>query len=153
MAIAAVARNGVIGSAGDIPWRIPEDWARFRRLTLGEVLIMGRRTYDSIGRPLPGRTTVVVTRDPGWRVDGVRVAATVRDALEQAADLRPATIFVAGGGEIYRSAWDRLTRLEVTEVDQEPPGDVSFPIIDSARWRCVRREAHVGFAFVTYTRV
>lgn len=153
VAIAAVARNGVIGSAGDIPWRIPEDWARFRRLTLGEVLIMGRKTYDSIGRALPGRTTVVVTRDPRWRVDGAQVAATVPAALEQAAQLRPAKVFVAGGGEVYRSAWDRLTRLEVTEVDQEPPGDVTFPTIDPARWRAVQREPHDGFTFVTYTRV
>ena len=79
--IAAVARNGVIGAGNDIPWRIPEDWARFKAITMGHVLIMGRKTYDSIGRPLPGRTTIVVTRDPAWRADGVIVAADLDDRL------------------------------------------------------------------------
>jgi len=152
VAIAAVARNGVIGAAGDIPWRIPEDWARFRRLTLGHVLLMGRKTYDSIGRALPGRTTVVVTRDPKWRAEGVLVAHSLGGAFQQAADLEASTIFVAGGGEIYRAAWERLARLEITEVDREPPGEATFPAIDPAQWRRTSRAVHAGFAFVTYTR-
>ena len=93
----------MIGADDDIPWRIPEDWQRFKRLTMGQVLIMGRKTFDSIGRPLPGRRTIVITRDPGWAHDGVEVARSVADALRLASELRPETIFVAGGGEIYRA--------------------------------------------------
>ncbi len=151
--IAAVARNGVIGSNGDIPWRIPEDWHRFKQLTMGHVLIMGRKTYDSIGRPLPDRTTFVITRDRMWRGEGVRAVPLLDEAFEQAVALTPAAIFVAGGGEIYRAAWSRLTRLEITEVDQEPAGDVTFPEIDPAEWRETAREAHPGFTFVSYQRV
>ncbi len=151
--IAAVARNGVIGSGNDIPWRIAEDWQRFKRLTMGQVLIMGRKTYDSIGRPLPGRTTFVITRDRMWRGDGVRVVPALDEAFQQAAMLGPGTIFVAGGGEIYRAAWDRLDRLEITEVDQTPPGEVTFPGIDRAEWSEISREVHDGFSFVSYRRV
>ncbi len=150
--IAAVARNGVIGADHDIPWRIPADWERFKALTMNHVLVMGRRTYDSIGRPLPGRVTLVVTRDRMWRSDGVRAVPTLDEAFELAAELSPRTVFVAGGGEIYRAAWDRLTRLEITEVDAEPDGDVTFPTIDPAEWRETARTPHDGFAFVSYAR-
>ena len=149
--IAAVAANGVIGAGNDIPWRIPADWQRFKRLTMGQVLIMGRKTYDSIGRPLTGRTTVVTTRDKMWRGDGVRVAPTVDDAFRVAEELYPASIFVAGGGEVYRAAWPRLTRLEITEVARMVHGDVTFPPIDDA-WAEIRREPHDGYSFVTYRR-
>lgn len=149
--IAAVARNGVIGSGNDIPWRIKEDWQRFRRLTMGQVLIMGRKTYDSIGRPLPGRTTLVITRDRMWRGEGVRAVPSLEEAFTVAAELAPGTIFVAGGGEVYRAAWDRLTRLEITEVDAEPPGDVTFPALGPT-WQQTSREPHAGFAFVSYQR-
>jgi dihydrofolate reductase len=152
IAIAAVARNGVIGAEGDIPWRIPADWARFKRLTMGQVLIMGRKTWASIGRALPGRTTFVVTRDGRWRGDGVYAVPAVEQAFEQAAARNPETIFVAGGGEIYRAAWDRLTGLEITEVDAEPDGDVTFPPIDPQLWSEVSREPHEGFSFVRYRR-
>jgi dihydrofolate reductase len=151
VAIAAVADNGVIGAGSDIPWRIPADWQRFKRLTLGQVLIMGRKTYDSIGRPLPGRTTFVITRDRGWHRDGVRAVPQVDQAFEEASALAPEMIFVAGGGEIYRAAWDRLTALEITEVHQEPPGDVTFPMITDA-WVETAREDHDGYSFVGYRR-
>jgi dihydrofolate reductase len=150
--IAAVARNGVIGAGNDIPWRIPEDWRRFRRLTTGQVLVMGRKTWASIGRALPGRTTFVITRDRMWRGDGVRVVPALEEAFEQAALLAPATVFVAGGGEIYRAAWGRLTGLEITEVEQSPPGDVTFPDIDPDEWVETSRESHPGFSFVSYRR-
>jgi dihydrofolate reductase len=151
--IAAVARNGVIGADNDIPWRIPADWARFKHLTMGEVLIMGRKTWDSIGGALPGRTTFVVTRDARWRAEGVYPVSSLDEALYQAAARNPETIFVAGGGEIYRAAWDRLTGLEITEVDAEPEGDVTFPEIDLRRWSEVAREPHDGYAFVRYQRL
>jgi dihydrofolate reductase len=152
IAIAAVAGNGVIGAGNDIPWRIPADWQRFKALTMGNVLIMGRKTYDSIGRPLPGRTTFVITRDRMWRGDGVRAVPSVAEALDQAQLLHPKMIFVAGGGEIYRAAWDRLTGLEITEVDQEPAGDVTFPAIDAEEWIETARQAHDGYSFVSYRR-
>jgi dihydrofolate reductase len=150
--IAAVARNGVIGADNDIPWRVPADWARFKRLTMGQVLIMGRKTWASIGRALPGRTTFVVTRDTKWRGDGVYAVPSLDEALSQAAARNPETIFVAGGGEIYRAAWDRLTGLEITEVDAEPEGDVIFPPIDPEVWSEISREPHPGYTFVRYRR-
>ncbi len=150
--IAAVARNGVIGAGNDIPWRIPEDWARFKRLTMGQVLIMGRKTYDSIGRPLPGRTTFVITRDRKWRGDGVRAVPLLDEAFTLANDLDPEMIFVAGGGEIYRAAWNRLHALEITEVDQSPAGETTFPAIDPREWREIAREDHDGYSFVRYRR-
>lgn len=153
LAIAAVARNGVIGSGNDIPWRIPEDWARFKRLTMGQVLIMGRKTYDSIGRALPGRTTFVITRDSRWRRDGVQAVLHLDEAFAQAELLKPRAVFVAGGGEIYRAAWDRLVALEITEVDAAPKGDVTFPVIDPGSWQESAREPGPGYVFVSYRRV
>ena len=152
VAIAAVARNGVIGAESDIPWRIREDWRRFQAITMGHVLVMGRKTYDSIGRPLSGRTTIVITRDRMWRGDGVQVAPSVSEAFAVARTLKPDRIFVAGGGEIYRAAWDRLDRLEVTEVDTTPDGDVTFPEIDPQDWQETSREPREGYAFVGYHR-
>ena len=150
--IAAVARNGVIGADNDIPWRIPGDWARFKQLTMGQVLIMGRKTWASIGRALPGRTTFVVTRDKMWRGEGVYAVGSLDEAFRQAAARNPETIFVAGGGEIYLAAWDRLTALEITEVDAAPEGDVTFPEIDPQLWSEISREAHEGYRFVSYRR-
>ena len=150
--IAAVAANGVIGTGNDIPWRIPADWKRFRALTMGNIVIMGRKTYDSIGRPLPGRTTFVITRDRMWRGDGVRAVPALDEAFDQALLLHPRVIFVAGGGEIYRAAWDRLTGLEITEVDQRPDGEVTFPEIDPDEWIEVGREFGDGYSFVSYRR-
>jgi dihydrofolate reductase len=150
--IAAVAANGVIGAGNDIPWRIPADWQRFKTLTMGNVLIMGRKTYDSIGRPLPGRTMFVITRDRMWRGEGVRAVPSVDEALDQALLLDTQTIFVAGGGEIYRAAWDRLTGLEITEVDQNPDGEVRFPEIDPDDWIETSREQCDGYNFVSYRR-
>ncbi|HEY0240508.1 MAG TPA: dihydrofolate reductase [Friedmanniella sp.] len=156
--IAAVARNGVIGADGDIPWRIPADWRRFKRLTLGHTLVMGRKTYDSIGRPLPGRTTIVVTRDRMWRGDGVSTAPTIDWALDDALAREPESVWVAGGGEVYAATWDRLDRLELTEVALDPEGSVRLPAVDPQVWRERARDEHEatdgapGYAFVTYVR-
>jgi dihydrofolate reductase len=151
--IAAVAANGIIGTGNDIPWRIPADWRRFKSLTMGQVLIMGRKTFDSIGRALPGRITFVITRDRMWRAEGVRAVPSLADAFDQALQLDPQIIFVAGGGEIYRAAWDRLTGLEITEVDQKPDGEVTFPEIDPDEWLETDRESHDGYNFVSYRRL
>src|SRR3954447_76987 len=156
--IAAVARNGVIGADGDIPWRIPADWRRFKALTTGHTLVMGRRTYDSIGRPLPGRTTVVVTRDRRWRGEGVLTAPSVEEALALAAEREPEVVWVAGGGELYTATWGRLDRLEITEVDVEPPGSVHLPTLEPEVWSETAREDHAAegdvpaYAFVSYAR-
>ena len=145
--IAAVGRNGVIGRDNDLPWRIREDLQHFKALTLGHTLVMGRKTYDSIGRPLPGRRTVVVTRRPDWSADGVEVVHSLEDALKYDGDL-----YVAGGGEIYRQALPYADTLELTEVDQSPDGDVTFPSVHPDAWIETAREPHNGFSFVSYRR-
>ncbi|MGH3497655.1 MAG: dihydrofolate reductase [Nocardioidaceae bacterium] len=149
--IAAVAANGVIGRDGDLAWRSSEDLRRFKALTLGHVLVMGRKTYDSIGRALPGRTTVVVTRQSDWAAVGVLVAGSVEDALARAAVIDH-EVFVAGGGEVYAGALEHATRLEITHVDADLEGDVHFPRIDALVWRETAREQRDGFAWVTYAR-
>lgn len=157
-AIAAVGRNGAIGLAGDVPWHLPADWKRFQRVTRGASLIMGRKTFESIGPPLPGRTSIVLTRDPEGRStdttgDGdTRVVwvSSLAEALGAASPDRP--LFVAGGAEIYQLAWDLLTDLDITEVDAEPDADTFFPSIDPDVWEETSRTPHVGYSFVTYRR-
>ncbi len=149
--IAAVARNGVIGVGGDLPWRISEDLARFKRLTMGNALVMGRRTFESIGHPLPGRTNIVLTRRDRWSSEGVSVATSLEEALALAAE-DGLDVYVAGGAEVYETALDLADTLELTEVDAEPEGDTWFPDVDWSQWREVARETHPGFSFVTYER-
>jgi dihydrofolate reductase len=154
--VAAVARNGVIGSEGSIPWRIPGEQARFKALTMGHVLVMGRRTYDSIGRPLPGRTTVVVTRQANWQppggpVDAVLVAPDLDTALAHAAAIDD-TVFVVGGGEVYGEAMAVADRLVISWVEAEPAGDAFFPAVPESDWTPVRVESHDGYEVVEYVR-
>jgi len=150
--VAAVARNRVIGVDGALPWHIPEDMARFKELTMGGALVMGRETFESIGRPLPGRTTIVLTRQPEWAHEGVEVAHGLEEALEMASRLG-LDAFISGGAAVYRSALELADRMELTEVSATPEGDTSFPEVDWARWREVSRIEHPGFSFVTYDRV
>jgi dihydrofolate reductase len=152
--VAAVARNGVIGAGGDLPWHLPDELRLFKETTLGHVLVMGRRTYESIGRPLPGRTTVVVTRRPDWSPgsDEVVVAHAVEDALARARAI-DVDVFVVGGGEIYAGALPHADRLVLTFVDLEPEGDTTFPEVDWSAWRETRREPGEGWERVTYERV
>ncbi len=147
--IAAVARNGVIGDGAGMPWHLPEDLAFFKRTTMGHTLLMGRRTFDSIGRVLPGRRTVVLTRDRTWQHTDVEVAHSFEEGLALAG---PTELWVAGGGEVYRLAMPFARRLVVTEVDLDAVGSVTFPAIDQRMWTEVSREPHDGFAWVTYTR-
>jgi dihydrofolate reductase len=155
--IAAVARNGAIGAGNAIPWRLSSDLRRFKTLTIGKPLIMGRKTFDAIGRPLPGRETIVVTRDRAWSHAGVDVAHDIDAALAVAR--RAPEIIVAGGGEIYAQTIAIADRLYITEVDLTPPCDARFPPIDAAQWREVKREKGVrgprdeaDFVFVDYER-
>ncbi len=152
--VAAVARNGVIGSAGGLPWRLPADLRHFKELTLGHPMIMGRKTFDSIGRALPGRRTIVVTRDRGWSAPDVEVAHSLDAALERALDpsFGEGQVMIVGGGEIYAQALPLADRLEITEVRADATGDTRFPAIDPARWRETARESHDGFDFVRYER-
>ncbi|MCB1054336.1 MAG: dihydrofolate reductase [Acidobacteria bacterium] len=136
--IAALADNGVIGRDGDLPWRLPEDLRRFKARTMGHVLLMGRKTYESIGRPLPGRRTVVLSRDPEYRPPGVEVAATLDRALELAAGEE---VYVAGGAEVYRRVLPRADELHLTWVHGEVDGDTVFPEWDESAWQLVEDEA------------
>lgn len=148
--IAAVGRNLVIGSAGELPWHLPEDLKHFKATTLGHPMVMGRKTFDSIGRVLPGRRTIVVTRNLQWSHAGVEVAHSFAEALALAG---PADeVFVVGGGQVYAEALPFAHRLILTEVDDSPEGDARFPAFDRDEWREVERSTHDGFAFVTFER-
>ena len=148
--IAAVGRNGVIGADNDMPWHLPEDFAFFKRTTMGHPMVMGRKTFDSIGRVLPGRRTIVVTRQADWSHADVETAHSLSEALSLAG---PADeVFVCGGGQVYAEAMPWARRLLITEVDQSPEGDVRFPEIDPAVWQEVAREVRDGFSWVTYER-
>lgn len=158
--IAAVAENGVIGDGKDIPWHIPSDWERFKELTTDNFVLMGRTTYESIGRPLPNRTTVVVTHQEGYEVpaamgktrvlvahgidEGIRMARTARGSMSS--DI----IFVAGGGEVYAQTMDKANALDITVVKQSPEGSVHFPEVDQHKWLEIRRDQHETHDFVKY---
>lgn len=136
--IAAVAQNGVIGRAGQLPWRLRGDLQRFKQVTLGHPIIMGRRTWVSIGRPLPGRLNIVVTRQPAFDAAGAVVVHSLADALAAAAPAGEA--FVIGGAELYREALPQAARLYLTTVQARVEGDTTFPPFDPAAWRRVRSE-------------
>ena len=137
--IAAVADNGVIGRGGDLPWRLPADLRQFRRLTMGHHLIVGRRTWQSIGKPLKGRRMLVLTRSETLDPPGAEPCASLEDALARAEAAGDDEAFVAGGAEIYRLALPRADRLYLTRVHAQPEGDVHLPPWDAERWRLVDR--------------
>ena len=149
--VAAYADNRVIGDHGRIPWHLPEDFAHFKATTMGGVLVMGRSTYESIGRPLPGRTTIVVTRNPEWSADGVLVAHSFEAALDLAATQSGET-YVVGGSQIYEQALPWATHQVLTEVHQAPPGDVYYPAFDPDQWVETRREPRDWFTWVWWER-
>jgi dihydrofolate reductase len=156
--LAAVARGGVIGRGNAIPWRIPEDAQRFRALTMGHPVVMGRRTWDSLPdrfRPLPGRRNVVVTRNRAWHADGAERAASLDDALLLLDDA--SRVFVIGGGELYADALPLADELLLTEIDADMEGDTFFPPWDRTAFEETSREQRlsetgVPFSFVTYRR-
>ena len=161
--VVAVARNGVIGGDNRLLWHIRTDLQRFKALTMGKPMVMGRKTFASIGKALPGRETIVVTRDRGFRAAGVHVAHDMDMALTLADvlgdNMKAGAIAIVGGGEIYAQTLAQSARLYVTEVDLAPEGDTFFPHPDPGQWREVSREAFAasarddaGFAFVEYRR-
>ena len=141
-AIVAVAHNNVIGKDNQIPWYLPADLSYFKKTTLEHHIVMGRNCFHSIGRPLPKRVNIVVTRDPFFTADGVLVAHSVEEALGMAFDGEEQEVFIIGGGEIYRETADLWDRIYLTEVDVAVEGDVFFPETDPAAWEEVWREAH-----------
>ena len=155
--VAAVARNRVIGNGPDIPWKIPGEQAEFKRLTMGETLVMGRTTYESIGRPLPGRTTIVISRNPDWRAEGCLLADSVDTALALAHHENRGEIFVAGGADIYRQTLPIAARVLLTDIDLEVSGDAHFPPLNADQWMVHSRVEMSGadgtrFAVVDYRR-
>jgi dihydrofolate reductase len=139
--IAAVARNGVIGAHNTIPWRLPSDFAFFKRTTMGKPLVMGRKTFESIGKPLPGRINMVVTRQQGYQPEGVLVFSSLAAALDHAGAMAAADggdeVFIGGGAEIYAEAMPLADRLYITHVDLAPEGETRFPAIDPGIWQVV----------------
>ena len=138
--VAAVARNGVIGRDGELPWRLPADLRYFKALTLGKPVVMGRKTWESIGRPLPERRNIVLTRQPGYTADGAELLPSPQAALSL---LRAeAEVMIIGGEAIYRAFLDRAARIYLTEVDADVDGDARFPAFDSHEWIETHREEH-----------
>lgn len=153
--IVAIAKNGVIGINNTLPWHLPEDLKRFKALTMGHHIIMGRKTYDSLGRLLPGRTTVIVTRNTDYRIEGALIAHSLPDALALCENDNE--VFLIGGAELYKTGLDLADKLYITEIDLDVAGDAHFPEIPHADFREVAREAHVSekglpFSYVTYER-
>lgn len=155
--IVAMALNRTIGINNTLPWRCPEDLKHFKKLTMGHHMIMGRKTFESIGKPLPGRTTVVVTRNPALTIDGCTVTQSLEEAINSCANENE--IFIVGGGEIYSQALQLADMLYITEIQQEVKGDANFPAFDKNEWREISRDKQtqqepqaLKFDFVTYRR-
>ena len=151
--VAAVASNGIIGARGKLPWHLPQDLQHFKRLTLGHPVIMGRRTWESLGRALPGRENIVVTRRRGYEAPGAAVASSLDAAL--ALCTGESIAFVIGGGELYAAALPLAAGLVLTEIQRDFEGDARFPDYDRAKWRETQRESHAAadgmrFDFVLY---
>lgn len=138
--IVAMARNGVIGREGTIPWHLSTDLRRFRKLTMGHPMIMGRKTFESIGRPLPGRTSIVLTRQPDFQPEGVTVVSEWEAALAEVS--AAPEYFVIGGGDVYRLALPHVDRIYLTRVAAEVSGDVTFPELDWSAWQLVEESQH-----------
>ena len=155
--IVAASENNVIGNAGDLPWRLSADLKRFKRLTMGHPIIMGRKTFESIGRLLPGRTTVIVTRQPDFQFEGAIVVGSVEAAIDAVESAERA--FVTGGAEIYALLLPRVSEIQLTRVHAEISGDTVLPPIDWSRWELVGTERHAAdaknnydYSFETYHR-
>lgn len=156
--IVAMSENRTIGRDGDLPWRLPDDLKRFKRLTMGHAIIMGRKTFDSIGRPLPGRTNIVLSRDPAYRADGVDVVDSLDAALSLAAEREGADeAFIIGGAALFDLGLPRADRIYLTAVHANVDGDVFFPAVDFFDWRLVEYLRHArddkhdySFSYRTY---
>ncbi len=155
--IVAMAHNRTIGVNNTLPWRCPEDLKHFKALTMGHHMIMGRKTFDSIGKPLPGRTTVVVTRDKSLKIEGCVIAHSLQDAIAACKDDNE--VFIVGGADIYAQSLQLADTLYITEIQQEVAGDAHFPEFDRSEWKEVSREHRsqqepqpLEYHFVTYRK-
>mgnify|MGYP001550207048 CR=1 FL=1 len=157
--IVAVSENNVIGRDNDLPWHLPDDMKFFREKTRGHPIILGRKNYESIGRPLPGRRNIVVSRDSSLKIEGCEVVGSVEEAMELASEGEADEVFVIGGGQIYKQAFKLADRIYLTRVHAEIEGDVFFPEIDPEEWELVSQKDHevdeqhaYGFTFEEYRR-
>ncbi len=153
--IAAVANNGVIGRDHALPWHLPEDLKRFKALTMGHHILMGRKTYESLGRLLPGRATVVISRNPQYQVTGALVAGSLSQALALCGN--DEEVFVIGGNELYKAALLLADKLYLTRIHQDFSGDAHFPGYDATKWREIENTSHISaaglpFSFITYIK-
>lgn len=154
--IVAMAKDRVIGAKNDLPWHLPEDLKYFKATTLGKPIVMGRKTFDSIGRPLPGRQNIVVTRNAEWTHDGVDVAPSLDAAIAMAGDVPE--VMITGGAQIFEMALPTVNKLYITEIELEVAGDTFFPEFSKAEWQEVSRESYPAdegkpaYAFVVYER-
>jgi dihydrofolate reductase len=144
--IVAMAQNRVIGRDNQMPWHLPEDLRYFKRITLNKPVVMGRNTFESIGRPLPQRTNIVISRNPGYRIDGAVVVNSLEAALQQCRELQAEEAMIIGGAQIYAQALPLADRLYLTEVAAVIEGDASFPDFDRSLWQEVARESHQATA-------
>lgn len=151
--VVAIGQNGVIGADGDMPWPRTGDQVQFKALTMGHPMIMGRTTYESIGRPLPGRTSIVLTRNPSWAAEGVEVAGDLPAGLARAAELDD-EVFLIGGAQVYAAAIEAgvVDRMVVTHVHLSPEGDAWFPDVDWTAWHETSREKYDTYDIATYDR-
>jgi dihydrofolate reductase len=157
VAIVAMADTGVIGRDNGLPWHLPVDLKRFKALTMGHALLMGRRTFESIGRPLPGRRNLVLTRNTAWRADGCETVTSPAAAIALAGD--PGQLFVIGGAQVFQASWPLVGRIELTEVHAAVSGDVLLSGFEREDWREIAREEHAAdarhahrFSYVTLVR-
>jgi dihydrofolate reductase len=162
--VAAVARNGVIGRGGHMPWRLKSDLVHFRSITMGKPVVMGRRTFCAIGKPLAGRTNIILSRDPAFAAPGTLVAGNIDDAMTaargEALRRAAAEIIVIGGADVYRQTRGVADRLVITHIDLQPEGDARFPPIEPELWKVAHRTEHAArpgddadFAVLTYERM
>lgn len=152
--VSAVAKNGVIGDKNNLPWYLPEDLKRFKEITAGKTVLMGRKTFESIisrlGKPLPNRTNIVITRDSNYKApEGAIVQTDIKSALREHAQK---DIFIIGGGEIYKQTIDLADTLYITHIDKDIEGDTKFPEIDNSKWKLESEEKHEGYSFAVYKR-
>ncbi|MBL7814531.1 MAG: dihydrofolate reductase [Saprospiraceae bacterium] len=159
-AIVATAKNGVIGKDNEIPWYLPADFAYFKRTTLNHHIIMGRNCFESIGRPLPKRTNIVITRNPFYIASGCLMVHSITEGVKMAKKNGETEAFIIGGGEIYAQSIDLWDKLYLTEVDLDTEGDVFFPELDMSEWRLVSEEYHTkdekneyDYCFKVYERI
>jgi len=147
--IVAISKDGVIGLNNTLPWHLPEDLRRFKALTMGHHIIMGRKTYESLGRLLPGRTTVIVTRNKTYKVEGALTVHSLESALKQcSADVEP---FLIGGAELYKNGLERATKLYITQVNAEFVGDAFFPKVDYDDWQLIEKKDHISTSGLQYS--